>query len=68
MGNDLRQTYRTLAQVAEISELDVYLLMNHSLRGVNADYITRDEWLWGHLRTQRERNLLLILRTKARLG
>ena len=54
-GNDLRQTYRTLAQVAEISELDIHLLMNHSLRGVNAGYITRDKLLRVHLRKQQER-------------
>ena len=41
-GNDLRQSYRTLAQAAGVSELDVHLLMNHSLPGVNAGYITRD--------------------------
>jgi len=54
-GNDLRQTYRTMAQVAEVSELDVHLLMNHSLRGVNAGYITRDGLVRGHLRKQQER-------------
>lgn len=60
-GNDLRQTYRTLAQVAEISELDIHLLMNHSLRGVNAGYITRDKLLRGHLRKQQERISGLVL-------
>jgi integrase len=60
-GNDLRQTYRTLAQVAEVSELDIHLLMNHSLRGVNAGYITRDKLLRGHLRKQQERISSLIL-------
>ncbi|WP_421934365.1 integrase arm-type DNA-binding domain-containing protein [Phenylobacterium sp.] len=54
-GNDLRQSYRTLAQVAGVSELDVHLLMNHSLPGVNAGYITRDRLLSGHLRKQQER-------------
>lgn len=54
-GNDLRQSYRTMAQVAEVSELDVHLLMNHSLRGVNAGYITRDRLLRGHLRKQQQR-------------
>jgi integrase len=60
-GNDLRQTYRTLAQVAEISELDIHLLMNHSLRGVNAGYITRDKLLRGHLRKQQERISRIII-------
>jgi len=59
-GNDLRQTYRTLAQVAEISELDIHLLMNHSLRGVNAGYITRDKLVRGHLRKQQERISALV--------
>jgi integrase len=64
-GNDLRQTYRTIAQAAEISELDIHLLMNHSLRGVNAGYITRDKLLRGHLRRQQERISRLILNSVA---
>jgi len=60
-GNDLRQTYRTLAQIAEVSELDIHLLMNHSLRGVNAGYITRDKLLRGHLRKQQHRISVLVL-------
>lgn len=54
-GNDLRQSYRTLAQAAGVSELDVHLSMNHSLPGVNAGYITRDSLLRNHLREQQER-------------
>lgn len=54
-GNDLRQSYRTLAQAAGVSELDIHLLMNHSLPGVNAGYITRDSLLHDHLRKQQER-------------
>jgi len=54
-GNDLRQSYRTLAQAANVSELDVHLLMNHSLPGVNAGYITRDQLLRDHLRNQQQR-------------
>lgn len=67
-GNDLRQTYRTLAQVAEISELDIHLLMNHSLRGVNAGYITRDKLLRGHLRRQQEKISSLIMDADASLA
>jgi integrase len=63
-GNDLRQTYRTLAQVAGVSELDVHLLMNHSLPGVNAGYITRDVLLDGHLRTQQERISAVIEKSR----
>jgi hypothetical protein len=59
-GNDLRQSYRTLAQAAGVSELDVHLLMNHSLPGVNAGYITRDRLLRDHLRQQQQRISELI--------
>ncbi|MFK4056875.1 integrase arm-type DNA-binding domain-containing protein [Brevundimonas sp. NPDC046655] len=54
-GNDLRQTYRTLGQAAEVSEVDMHLLMNHSLPGVNAGYITRSKLMRDHLRAQQER-------------
>ena len=39
-GGDLRQTYRTAAQAVGLGEMDVHLLMNHSLGGVSAGYIT----------------------------
>ncbi len=51
-GNDLRQTYRTVAQATGAPELDVHLLMNHSIPGVNAGYITRNKLLRDHLRNQ----------------
>ena len=53
-GNDLRQTFRTIAQTAGVPELDVHLLMNHSIPGVNAGYITRNKLLRDHLRIQQE--------------
>ncbi|WP_245468005.1 hypothetical protein [Mesorhizobium sp. M1D.F.Ca.ET.043.01.1.1] len=53
-GNDLRQTFRTIAQAAGVAELDVHLLMNHSIPGVNAGYITRNKLLSDHLRHQQE--------------
>ena len=53
-GNDLRQTYRTIGQVAGVSELDMRLLMNHSLPGVNAGYVTRHQLLGDHLRKQQQ--------------
>jgi hypothetical protein len=53
-GNDLRQTYRTIAQATGVPELDVHLLMNHSIPGVNAGYITRNKLLRDHLRNQQE--------------
>src|SRR4029077_2756711 len=61
-GNDLRQSYRTLAQAAAVSELDIHLLMNHSLPGVNAGYITRDRLLRDHLRQQQQRISELVVR------
>lgn len=54
-GNDLRQTYRTMGQLAGLSEVDMHLLMNHSLPGVNAGYITRAKLLSGHLRATQEK-------------
>ena len=53
-GNDLRQTYRTVAQTAGIADLDIHLLMNHTVPGVNAGYITRNKLLGDHLRQQQE--------------
>lgn len=53
-GNDLRQTYRTIAQTAAIPDLDIHLLMNHAVPGVNAGYITRSKLLGDHLRQQQE--------------
>lgn len=67
-GNDLRQTYRTMGQVAGASEIDMHLLMNHSLPGVNAGYITRAKLLSGHLRATQEKLSKTIMeasRTKA---
>ncbi|MBI5321741.1 integrase family protein [Bradyrhizobium sp.] len=62
-GNELRQSYRTLAQAAGISELDIHLLMNHSLPGVNAGYITRDRLLRDHLRQQQQRISELVVQS-----
>jgi len=53
-GNDLRQTYRTIAQTVGIGDLDIHFLMNHTLGGVNAGYITRSKLLSDHLREQQE--------------
>ncbi len=60
-GNDLRQTYRTLGQEAELSEVDMHLLMNHSLPGVNAGYITRAKLMNTHLRQAQAKLSKLIL-------
>ncbi len=53
-GNDLRQSYRTLATVAGLSEIDAKLLMNHAIPGVNSGYITRHKLLENHLRAQQQ--------------
>jgi integrase len=53
-GNDLRQTFRTVATAAGISEFDAKLLMNHSIPGVNAGYVTRHKLLEDHLRSQQQ--------------
>ncbi|MGE3988615.1 integrase [Pseudorhodoplanes sp.] len=60
-GNDLRQSYRTIAQSANISKLDIHLLMNHSVPGVNEGYITRDKLLKNHLRQLQERISSVVL-------
>lgn len=66
-GNDLRQTYRTMGQAAGVSRLDMHLLMNHTVPGVNEGYITRDQLLTDHLRSSQEQLSKFILR-KARDG
>jgi integrase len=53
-GNDLRQTFMTIATAAGVSEIDAKLLMNHSIPGVNAGYITRHKLLEDHLRRQQQ--------------
>jgi integrase len=53
-GNDLRQSFRTIAQAAGVSEFDARLLMNHAIPGVNAGYITRGKLLDDHLRHQQQ--------------
>ena len=53
-GGDLRQTYRTIGQAAGVGEVDMHLLMNHSLPNVNAGYITRHKLLLDHLRKQQQ--------------
>jgi integrase len=53
-GNDLRQTYRTIGQLAGVGELDMHLLMNHSLPGVNSGYLTRHRLTGDHLRKQQQ--------------
>jgi hypothetical protein len=60
-GNDLRHTYRTIAQSVGVPKLDVHLLMNHSLPGVNEGYITRDKLLNDLLRKQQERISAVVM-------
>ena len=60
-GGDLRQTYRTIGQAAGVSEVDMHLLMNHSLPNVNIGYITRQKLLLDHLRKQQQTISSLML-------
>ncbi len=53
-GNDLRQTFRTMATAVGVSEMDAKLLMNHAIGGVNAGYITRHKLLQSYLRNQQQ--------------
>ena len=53
-GNDLRQTFRTIATAAGVLEIDAKLLMNHAIPGANAGYITRHKLLEDHLRSQQQ--------------
>jgi integrase len=53
-GNDLRQSFRTIGTAAGVSEFDAKLLMNHTIPGVNAGYITRHKLLEDHLRSQQQ--------------
>ena len=64
-GNDLRQTYRTVAQTVGVADLDIHLLMNHSVIGVNAGYINRNKLLRDHLRQQQE---MISARSLTRCG
>ncbi len=55
------QAYRTLAHAAGIWQLDIHLLMSHSLLGGNAGYIMRHGLLGDRLRKQMARVSLVIL-------
>jgi integrase len=59
-GHALRHTWRTLAQVAGVSELDAKLIMNHAIPGANAGYLSRSA-LWPHLLTVQERMSTFIM-------
>lgn len=61
-GNDLRQSYRTVGQAAGVNEVDMHLLMNHSLPGVNGGYITRHRLVGDHLRRQQQAISSLMLK------
>jgi integrase len=53
-GNDLRQTWRSMAQEAGLSVVDAKLLMNHKMADVNLGYIDSRSLL-GHLRKEQEK-------------
>lgn len=54
-GNDLRQTFRTLASEAGVSKSDVMILMNHADKDVSDGYVTRSKIAEVYLREQQEK-------------
>ncbi|WP_245333990.1 hypothetical protein [Bradyrhizobium guangdongense] len=66
-GNDLRQTFRTVATAAGVSEFDAKLLMNHSIPGVNAGYVTRHKLVEDHLRSQQQAISTVVLSALGKL-
>ncbi len=60
-ANDLRQSFRTCGQAALVPSLDVKILMNHALPGVNEEYITIMAIMEDHLRKQQEKISTVIL-------
>jgi integrase len=54
-GNDLRQSFRTIAAEAGVAEPVAVLLMNHALPGVNGGYINRNKLVEVYLRSQQQR-------------
>lgn len=67
-GGDLRQTYRTIGQAAGVNEVDMHLLMNHSLPNVNVGYITRHKLLLDHLRKQQQLISSLVAKAGGKPG
>lgn len=60
-GHALRHTWRTLAQQVEgVSEIDAKLIMNHSIPGANAGYLSRSA-LWPHLLEMQEKVSTFIM-------
>jgi len=59
-GHALRHTWRTLAHQAGISELDAKLIMNHTIPGANAGYLSRSA-LWPHLLAAQEKMSAYIM-------
>jgi integrase len=54
-GNDLRQSFRTIAIEAGVAEPVAVLLMNHALPGVNGGYVNRHKLVQDYLRGQQQR-------------
>ena len=51
---DLFKRFIFFAQTTGVADLDIHLLMNHAVPGVNAGYIDRSKLLSDHLRLQQE--------------
>jgi hypothetical protein len=55
-----------MGQIAGVNDLDMHLLMNHSLPGVNAGYITRNKLSETHLLPCQQAISSLILKSGKR--
>jgi len=64
-ANDLRQSFRTCGQAALVPSLDVKILMNHALPGVNEEYITIMAIMEDHLRKQQEKISTVVFQAVA---
>ena len=58
-GNDLRQTFRTMAYLAGTDNVSIHILMNHRIAGVNAGYLNLVH-AWPRLILDQERIVHLI--------
>jgi site-specific recombinase XerD len=62
-GNDLRQSFRTIATAAGVADPVAMLLMNHAVPGVDGGYVNRHKLVEDYLRSQQQRITSTILQT-----
>ena len=63
-GNDLRQTFRTVAYCAQIDDISIHVLMNHKLSSVNAGYLNL-AGMWPRL-TEAQSSIIEIVEANAK--